>query len=515
MSEKDFLSQFSDENKKPDSFKEEERIPIQKDRKPIKPWMIIVPIVTLLVLGVIVWFLFLRPNIEVPDFIGKTKEDVAQWVTQQNITKTGIVFNEEYSFEYDKGQIMEQSVDAGTKVKKDAKITFKLSLGADPDEKIVFPDVMNMTQDELNTWKEENKLLNTKITTTYSSDVETGKTISFSFRGCDADTFTRGCTLNISVSKGPAPAGTVQITDFKNSSLASVETWAQTNKITLDIKHVFDDNIASGSVISTSPESGKTIKEGETLTVIVSQGKGVKVPDFTKMANKEIDKWLEDNANYVNVTKKYFNKTGYVVSQSVKTGGMIGTEDKLDITLNLGNSFYLEDLNLTVSQIIGMQYDKLVDWTNNNRYLGIDAYAGQWGENTSVYSESHGKGEIVSIECSGYSDGKIYDCDGRLPLDVRFSVVVSKGLVKEVDISKAVNKDDTYNVAKLTAILSEAGITFQNNANGLTCELYINGKQIKNSESVIRVILEEDTVILKGSSVGIPEPTSTPTAETE
>ncbi len=157
MSEKDFLSQFSDENKKPDSFKEEERIPIQKDRKPIKPWMIIVPIVTLLVLGVIVWFLFLRPNIEVPDFIGKTKEDVAQWVTQQNITKTGIVFNEEYSFEYDKGQIMEQSVDAGTKVKKDAKITFKLSLGADPDEKIVFPDVMNMNQDELNTWKEENK----------------------------------------------------------------------------------------------------------------------------------------------------------------------------------------------------------------------------------------------------------------------------------------------------------------------------------------------------------------------
>ncbi len=513
MSEKDFLNQFSNENKKPDSFKEEERIPIQKERKPIKPWMIIIPVVALFVIGIIVWFLFFRPNIEMPDFLGKTKDDVAQWVTQQNITKTGIVFNEEYSLEYDDGQIMEQSVNAGTMVRNDVKITFRLSLGPDPDEEITFPDVMSMTQDELNDWKEENKLLNTRITTSFSSDVEEGKPISFSFRGCDADTFTRGCTLNISVSKGPAPAGTVQITDFKNSALASVESWAQTNKITLDIKYAFNETIAAGSVISTSPESGKTIKEGEKLTVIVSQGKGVEVPDFAKMANKEIDKWLEDNASYVNVTKKYFNKTGYVVSQSVKTGGMIGTEDKLDITLNLGKSFYLEDLGLSESQIIGMQYDKLVDWTNNNRYLGIDAYAGQWGENTSVYSESHGKGQIVSVECSGYSDGKIYDCSGRLPLDVRFSVVVSKGLVKEIDISGAVNKDDTYNVPKLTSILSEAGITFQNNTSGLVCELYLNGTKVLNSQSTIRVILEEDTVVLRDSSVAIDDPSTVSATE--
>ena len=33
MSEKDFLSKIAEENKKPDSFKEEERVKIQKEKK--------------------------------------------------------------------------------------------------------------------------------------------------------------------------------------------------------------------------------------------------------------------------------------------------------------------------------------------------------------------------------------------------------------------------------------------------------------------------------------------------
>ena len=44
MSDKDFLSKIADEavaNKKPDSFKEEVRVPVHKEKKPIKPIYII------------------------------------------------------------------------------------------------------------------------------------------------------------------------------------------------------------------------------------------------------------------------------------------------------------------------------------------------------------------------------------------------------------------------------------------------------------------------------------------
>ena len=39
----------------------------------------------------------------------------------------------------------------------------------------------------------------------------------------------------------------------------------------------------------------KNIKEGETLTVVVSLGKGIKIPDFSSMSVTQIDKWLKDN----------------------------------------------------------------------------------------------------------------------------------------------------------------------------------------------------------------------------
>ena len=42
MSNKDFLSQFSDNNKKPDSFKEEERVKVTKEKKPVNVKLLLV-----------------------------------------------------------------------------------------------------------------------------------------------------------------------------------------------------------------------------------------------------------------------------------------------------------------------------------------------------------------------------------------------------------------------------------------------------------------------------------------
>lgn len=502
MSDKDFLSQFSDQNKKPDSFKEEVRIPVNKEKKPLNPMMIVIPVIVLIIVAALAWFFMFRPTIEVPYFIGKKQSDVASWVSQQGITKSGIIFNEEYSLEYEDGEIFFQSIEAGKKVKKDVKMTFTMSKGADPDEEIAFPDIMSMTLDELNAWKKDNKLNATKITTTYSDEVAQGEVISFNLKGCEQSNFTRGCNLNISVSKGQAPAGTITVSDFKNNPLSAVEAWAKTNKIELNVVHSFDDEITSGSVISTSPEANKRIAQGEVLTVIVSQGKGIKVPDFAKMSNKQIDKWLEENSAYVNVSEVHSSASKYIISQSVATGNMIGMENKLEIKLNLGSTFYLNEI--TNSSIVGMKYDELVDICNENRYKGIDAYAGEWN-NESVYSDKYEKGRIVSVECQGYSDGKVYSCDGKLPLDVRFSVVVSKGKVSEIDIKSAKVSNDAYDTAKLVSILADRGITFENKTSGETCTLQINGQNV--NADIIRVIQEEDRIVLADSDAKLPEPT--------
>ena len=55
---KDFLSQFSTENK-PDSFKEEERVKVVKERKPFNPLFVIIPVVVLIIAGLLVYLFFL------------------------------------------------------------------------------------------------------------------------------------------------------------------------------------------------------------------------------------------------------------------------------------------------------------------------------------------------------------------------------------------------------------------------------------------------------------------------
>ena len=124
---KDFLEQFSNSGK-PESFKEEERIPVVKEKKPLNVKLIIILAVVLILLGVLGYFLFLAPKIEMPNFVGKTKSDVAAWVKQQNIEPSGIVFDDTYDFDNDEGVILSQSIDPSKKVKENVKINFLISL---------------------------------------------------------------------------------------------------------------------------------------------------------------------------------------------------------------------------------------------------------------------------------------------------------------------------------------------------------------------------------------------------
>ena len=149
MSNKDFLSQFSDENKKPDSFKEEERVKVTKERKPVNVKLLVIILAIILAIAGIVLFFLLRPTIEVKDFVGSNASDVKAWIKQNDIETQGVIFKEEYNFDYDEGYIIYQSIEPNKKIRKNAKMDFTVSLGADPDELIKVPDIESMYKEEL------------------------------------------------------------------------------------------------------------------------------------------------------------------------------------------------------------------------------------------------------------------------------------------------------------------------------------------------------------------------------
>ncbi|MBE6108735.1 MAG: PASTA domain-containing protein, partial [Erysipelotrichaceae bacterium] len=466
MSEKkDYLSQLAAEieGKKPESFKEEKLERVERPKVKLDPKMAGIGVAALIVVLALVWFIFLRAKIEMPDFVGQTKADVTAWVRQQGISSSGVIMKEEFSFEFDEDVILSQSVEPGKKVKDDVKLTFTVSMGADPDELIDFPeDVLSMTKEDINEWVDENKLEKVRVSQAYSDEVEEGFVISYDLKGIDREEFTRSTNVTFTVSRGPQPAQTFRLENFVGKYQAEVESWAKSSNIVLDVVESYSEDKADGIVLSQSISAGKSIKEGDTLVITVSKGKAVTLPDFTLMSKEEFTEWTAENTGFLKIKERYSDVGGYVISQSRKAGTQLGSEDdKVEVTLNLGLPKLPEGLG------VGYSYQSLVDWCNEERHKGADMYAAQWGSEESTYStdKAYSKGTIMSLQCSSYSTGETVACNGPLPLDARFDVLISKGWKKKLESIPSTTSE-------LAVFLAQEGVMYTIETSSDDAKLY-------------------------------------------
>lgn len=436
---KDFLDQFSNTNK-PESFQEEKRVPVQK--KKFEPnWKVlgIFSLVFTLLLGLL-YFFFFAPKIVVPNFVGVPKAEVATWIRQQSIDGSGIVMRDEFSLEHPADTVISQSVTEGSKVGKNAKISFVVSKGADPSEVISLPDISSMKRDEINEWINANKLSKTKISAVYSSSVPEGQVISYDLKSEDG-TFKRGTNLVITISKGIEPSKKVMVEDFAGKSESDFLSWANKNKLTVKKETEFSSSAKPGDITRTFPAKGENMESGSLITYYVSEGKGISVPNFTTMSKAEVEAYKRVNANKLILSDsegRYSNQKGYVIAQTPAAGSMVREGEQITLTINLGNQFYLSTEQV---QLVGNKLDVLVNQLNNLRSKGIDAYADNWTAGEAVYSTEHTRGTIISAQCTSRSTNQRYACDGPLPLDARFDVVVSKGLTWEISAMKEVGDE--------------------------------------------------------------------------
>ena len=343
-----------EESDQPASFTQETFHRIEKPKRTL-PKAAIIPLVLigLLAAGLIYWFGF-APKIVMPEFAGKKLSEVSSWARQNKIENTSIATVEEYSLEYADDVVISQTVKAGKKIKPDTPITFTVSKGPDPDEKISFPDIRNMTLAELQDWKEENQLLKTKITTQYSTTVPDGGVISFDLKNVSESDFTRGSTLNIVCSKGEAPASQVTVEDFRNKTAAEAEQWASNKKVTILKQEQFSDKVPQGSIISQTPSSGSSMKQGDTFTIVVSKGKGIIIPRLVGYTAEQLQAWQSDSKNSVIVVPtSVYNEApnGSVIAQSIQPGMTVESGTVLELQISL--------------------YLPIVE-TNSRQWLGVD-----------------------------------------------------------------------------------------------------------------------------------------------
>lgn len=148
------------------------------------------------------------------------------------------------------------------------------------------------------------------------------------------ETVEKNSTIEVTLSSGK---GSIDVPNVVGKSeadaVAALGTTFNCNK-----SYAYNSDVQEGYVISQSPESGTQGKEGDTVTLVISQGEElVTVPDVTKTyKSEEQAKALLSDFN-VNVTTKYSQTAeGIVIGQSIDAGKQVAKGTSITITVSLG-----------------------------------------------------------------------------------------------------------------------------------------------------------------------------------
>ncbi len=274
---------------------------------------------------------------ELPDFENKTIQDIMSWKDSNELLENQVVYEYEYSEEKEKDTVLSQSLESGTKMKEEDVVTFIVSKGADPDKVIELPQQMSeLTETQLKTFFEENKFSDVTFEYVTSSTVKEDYFVSINVKESSAK---RSDMIIVQISVGTESVGVeIPMPDFSGNTKKSIESWAETNNITVTFKTAFSDTVESGKVINQSPEKNTTIKTGDTVTITLSSGKAIKVDNLKGKTKTEVEAWVKETGAKVEYFSYYADSTekDKVISTSPSSGSVSETT-KIKVYLSLGS----------------------------------------------------------------------------------------------------------------------------------------------------------------------------------
>lgn len=280
--------------------------------------------------------------VEIIDFTNKSLFESTLWLAKNGFTlKTDYVFNDDYKdklnlldekgnkldiLKFKKGNVLEQNIKKGTTITpgKD-EIILKISKG----KKIVLPDILGMSIEEITSFVVNNKL-KIKYLDNYDDTVPLGKIISANHK--NGDILEEGTLLIITSSKGQ-----LKMEEF--SSVEEFKTWASKYNITIAEEKENSDTIEAGNIIRFSHAVNQTIKNGETVTIYISKGPKVAVPNLRNKTRNQI----QNECSLAGITARFTYAKGFSniqkdlsISQSIAAGTMVDRGTSITITLSPG-----------------------------------------------------------------------------------------------------------------------------------------------------------------------------------
>ncbi|MBO0475002.1 PASTA domain-containing protein [Enterococcus ureasiticus] len=284
-------------------------------------------------------------HVKVPDFEGKELSEVREWTTENGVK---LQVEQKYNFDKEANVIIHQTV-KNKKIKKGKELVVDASLGADPEKVVSLPDFKAMKLKDAKNWISEQKADNLAIIEEYSDKVAAGDYIKFEITNKDvkAENYKRKDKAKVYFSKGKEVfEKDISMPDFTGKTKEEATEWAKKNEITLKVNEADSDKVESGKVISQSIGKDTKVAKKESMSITVSTGKALIVPDFSQFTAEE----AESKANGLQVqVKQLFNDEvpyGRFISQSVEIGKKYTEKDEkpvIQVVYSFGKP-YIKDL---------------------------------------------------------------------------------------------------------------------------------------------------------------------------
>lgn len=324
-----------------DDFHEEIEVDLsyQSKQKRKRLWIALATALTL-VLGYVLFYQF--THVSVPNFVGKTVTEVREWGNEQGVE---IVLEQAHNVQYDANVVISQKIAAGKKVAKGGKLDIVGSLGADPEERLELPDFSTLSYSDAQKWIDKHKAENIHLKQEYSDTVAKGKFIKLDIaNSVPSSDYTRGDKATLTYSRGKEVLeANIEVPDFSGKTKADVESWAKSNGVEVIFEEKANATIAQGTVLSQSVAAKERIAKKSKMTVAVSAGKGVTVPDFSTMTMAQAG---TVSGLSVIVRQTYGDVPyGALISQSQKAGTELTEKDdrNVEVVYSAGSP-YLRDL---------------------------------------------------------------------------------------------------------------------------------------------------------------------------
>ncbi len=333
-----------------------EPVVVSKPKKKTKMWTAIAGGSIALIAIIVVFLLLFNQGVEVIDLSGWTENDAQLWARDNGIN---LQVEKEYSDDVEAGKVISQSVPKGSKVKKGEFIKVIVSLGHDLTVKLPLPDIMSMTKEEIEAWAAENYMAKVRITAEYSDEVPLGNVIRYEINDDTVvDEVTRNTPIYIIVSKGPEDESTLAITvpNFKEMSIADSYVFANENGLVLIVEEEYDDYVPVGAVISQSIKADEKVNKGTEITIVVSKGKMITIPNFAGYSKERATAVAGELGIPVTIKEKYSSApSGAFISQSLKPGTEYQQGDILELVYSIDNKVVL-------SSFVGQTRDAIETW---------------------------------------------------------------------------------------------------------------------------------------------------------